>query len=182
MTASVRLRARQLTTLARVSIYKRTAMQPSGRACSTDDRRRRRQHHRLTLVPQERTRRQVPEHPGSGGRLQPCCLYQRQQTDVRDSHERNQAELGGEQLDTADVFAAAAKRNPVAQSVVQQVARGLCVPDRCAGYNTVDYLFEHGSTYDAEATATTASVARSCGRAAPADARPPPAGQDAPLC
>ncbi|TCC21046.1 ROK family transcriptional regulator [Kribbella sindirgiensis] len=33
------------------------------------------------------------------------------------------AELGGEQLDTADVFAAAAERDPVAQAVVQQVAR-----------------------------------------------------------
>jgi predicted NBD/HSP70 family sugar kinase len=33
------------------------------------------------------------------------------------------AELGGEQLDTADVFAAAAERDPVAQAVVQRVAR-----------------------------------------------------------
>src|SRR3954454_21971754 len=112
MTAAGRLRARQLTTLARGSIYKRTAMQPSGRACSTDDRRR-----PPTTTPASPTdagppgtpRRQVPEHPGSGGRLQPWCLYQRQQTDVRDSHERNPAELGGEQLDTADLFAAAAK-------------------------------------------------------------------------
>jgi predicted NBD/HSP70 family sugar kinase len=33
------------------------------------------------------------------------------------------AELGRDQLDTADVFAAAAERDPVAQAVVQQVAR-----------------------------------------------------------
>ena len=40
-----------------------------------------------------------------------------------DNPQSRLAELGGEQLDTADVFAAAAERDPVAQAVVQQVAR-----------------------------------------------------------
>ena len=44
--------------------------------------------------------------------------------------------------------------------------------DRCPGYNTVYYLFERGSAYDAGGDRDYASVVQSCGRAAPADAQP----------
>jgi hypothetical protein len=68
----------------------------------------------------------------------------------------NQAELGGTKRSWAESNWTPRTSSPPPRSgpgctVRRTTGRsGLCVPDRCAGHGTVEYLFERGSPYDAE--------------------------------